>query len=333
MNKQYVITSFSSEIDTSTEIICSNIPQPDDNQILIKNEYVGINALYDRELYRGAVPYIDVIFPFVFGVEAVGIVESVGRSIKNFSVGDAVGTVKVGTAYQEYQVVNESEAISFPSSTPEYLAISPTGVSADLALNLVSETKPGNTVVVSAAAGGLGHILVQLCKQKDCHVVGICGSDAKQKMLKTLNSCDRIINYRKESIYDVLSTEYSGRIDVGFDSVGRNIFDAMIANVAPLGRIVVMGLASELSDTQFEKKMMARVYESIYWKGASVRCFMNHLYRDKHAESRNKLFKMYKVGELSVKIDPTSFEGIESINKASKYLLEGRSCGKVVVKI
>ena len=332
-NKQLVISSFSDDIRAATSILTTELPKISENQILVKNKYVGINALYDRELYRGKVPYINVKFPYVFGVEAVGEIIETGNLVNNFAIGDAISTVKVGTAYQEFQVLDADEAIAIPEATPEYLTINPTGVSAYLGLKNVAELKPKETIVVSAAAGGLGHIVVQLAKQKDCHVVAICGTKEKETLLQSLNCCDRIINHRKENILTVLSTEYASKIDVAFDSVGRHMFDAFLKNLAPLGRLVVSGLATEINEGSFEKVNAPRVYESIYWKGASVRCFMNHLYKDQHPEARNILFKQYQKRELQVKVDPKKFQGIEAIVEASEYLLAGKSCGKVVVEL
>lgn len=332
-NKQLVISKFSDIIKEASEIIERPFTKIEDNEVLIQNKFIGINALYDRELYRGRVPYINVKFPYVFGVEAVGVVVEIGKNVKNVSLGQALSTVKVGTAYQEYQIISQDEAIKIPEANPEYLTLNPTGVSAYLALKNTAELKAGETIVVSAASGGLGHIVVQLAKRKNCHVVAICGKQEKVDLLKNLNVCDRIINYREENIADVLNTKYANKIDVGFDSVGSYMFDAFLANLAPLGRLVVSGLATELTAPQFEQIKGPRVYESIYWKGASVRCFMNHLFREQQQEGREFLFDLYQKGELQVKVDPTSFEGIESIVNASEYLLAGQSCGKVVVKL
>ncbi|MFS4467221.1 zinc-binding dehydrogenase [Maribacter sp. 2210JD10-5] len=332
-NKQLVISSFSNDIREATTVMETDIPHINADQILVKNKYVGINALYDRELYRGRVPYIKVTFPYVFGVEAVGEVMAIGKNIKNVSVGDSVSTVKVGTAYQEYQAIDAAEIIKIPEATPEYLTINPTGVSAYLALQNVAELKAGEIIVVSAAAGGLGHIVVQLAKQKGCHVVAICGTEQKEALLTSLNCCNQIINHRKTDVDSFLSTEYANKIDVGFDSVGRHMFDAFLKNLAPLGRLVVSGLATEINEGVFQKVTGPRVYERIYWKGASVRCFMNHLYKDQHPEAREVLFSEYREGNLQVKVDPTPFRGIEAITEASEYLLAGKSCGKVVVTL
>ncbi len=332
-NKQLVITKFDSSINIATSVIETPIPTLKDSEILVQNKYVGINAIYDQELYKGRIPYIHVNFPYVFGVEAVGIVIDFGKNVKGINIGQALSTVKVGTAYQEYQVIDQQDVIKIPEATPEYLTLNPTGVSAYLALKNTGELQTGETIVISAAAGGLGHIVAQLAKEKNCHVVGICGKSEKVALLNSLNCCDRIINYNEESISEVLKNDYANKIDVGFDSVGTYMFDAFLENLAPLGRLVVSGLATELTQPNFEKIHTARVYESIYWKGASVRCFMNHLYKSQHPEARNYLFTQYQENKLQVKVDPTLFEGIESIVAASKYLLAGKSCGKVVVKL
>lgn len=332
-NKQLVIRKFSNDIREASAIVENTVPNINYKEILVKNKYIGINALYDRELYRGKVPYINVTFPYVFGVEAVCEVVQIGKSVSNVTVGQAVSTVKVGTAYQEYQVIMEEEVIKIPEATAEYLTLNPTGVSAYLALKNVAELKSNETIVVSAAAGGLGHIVVQLAKQKGCHVVAICGTPEKEALLKSLNCCNRIINHRKEDIDKVLSTEYPSKIDVAFDSVGRHVFDAFLKNLAPLGRLVVSGLASEINEGIFQKITAPRVYETIYWKGASVRCFMNHLYKDQHPEARSILFEQYQNGALQVKVDPKEFKGIAAITEASEYLLAGKSCGKVVVEL
>ena len=332
-NKQLVITQFADNLKTASVTIETSIPKLEASEVLIQNKFIGINAIYDRELYKGRIPYIQINFPYVFGVEAVGIVLDVGHSVKNVKKGQALSTVKVGTAYQEYQIIDQQDVIKIPEATPEYLTLNPTGVSAYLALKNTAELQDGETIIVSAAAGGLGHIVAQLAKMKKCHVVAICGSSEKVSLLEKLNCCDRIINYKEENIAKVLKNEYANKIDVGFDSVGTYMFDAFLENLAPLGRLVVSGLATELTRPQFEKIHATRVYESMYWKGASVRCFMNHLYKSQHAEARNFLFDLYQKKELRVKVDPITFQGIESITEASEYLLAGKSCGKVVVQL
>ena len=101
-------------------------------------------------------------------------------------------------------------------------------------------------------------------------------------MLFSLNACDRIINHKKESVAEVINNEYQNKLDVAIDSVGKEIYDCFLENLAPKGRLVVVGIASEFSQKSFEELVQPRSYEKIYWKGASIRAFMNHLFADEH---------------------------------------------------
>jgi len=251
-NHQLVITNFNTDIDQAVSLQVGKVLAPKANDVVVKTSYVGINALYDRELYRGAVPYINVTFPYVYGVESVGVIHNIGSAVTSHKIGDTVSIVKVGSAYQEYQTVPAELAVSIPQATPEYLAINPTGISAHLAIEKVGEVQKGETVLVTAAAGGLGHFIAQLCKLKECHVIATCGHDEKVELLEKLGCCDRIIQYNKEDVAKVLDHEYKNKIDVAFDSVGGRMFDAILPQLANKGRLVICGLAAELSRESFE---------------------------------------------------------------------------------
>ena len=96
------------------------------------------------------------------GVEAVGTVVAVGASVDSSRLGQAVSTVCVGQGYCDYQVIDQEQAIPVPEATAQVLALIPTGVSALVALEQVAELKGNEVVAVSAAGGGLGHIVAQL---------------------------------------------------------------------------------------------------------------------------------------------------------------------------
>jgi NADPH-dependent curcumin reductase CurA len=185
-------------------------------------------------------------------------------------------------------------------------------------------------VLVTAAAGGTGHIAVQLAKLAGNHVIGTCGSERKAELLKKLG-CDRIINYRTENLDQVLKTEYPNGINLVFDCVGKQVFDACVENLAIRGRLVVVGFISEYGRS-LEEVTQPRIYHKLFWKAASVRGFLMPLYQEYAAEARDRLLKLLYSDNLKVMIDPTPFNGIESIPIAVKYLLDRRNCGKVVVR-
>lgn len=321
----------SQDFKSAVEIIEVPIPAPDHNQLLIQNKFAGINAGFDTLLCQGKVPYVNLTPPFDLGVEAVGEVVAVGDNIQDFQVGDAVVTTVRGGGYREYQVIDANLAVKVRQAIPEVLTLMPTGISALVALEKVGEMKSNEVVLVTAAAGGTGHIAVQLAKLAGNHVIGTCGSQVKAELLQKLG-CDRIINYRSENLNQVLKNEYPNGINLVFDCVGKQVFDTCVENLAIRGRLVVVGFISEYGK-DLEQVTQPRIYHKLFWKAASVRGFLMPLYQEYATAARDRLLNLFYGNQLKVAIDPTQFHGIESIPTAVEYLLSGKNCGKVVVKL
>lgn len=327
--RKLIAKSFSNDFKTSIAIVEADIPQLSANQILIQNKYAGINAGFDTLSCRGEVPYVNLTPPFDLGVEAVGQIVAVGSDVKDLQVGDAVATTVRGGGYREYQVLDAKLAVKIRELSPEILTLMPTGVSALVALEKVGEMRSNEVVLVTAAAGGTGHIAVQLAKLAGNHVIGICGSDAKVNLLKELG-CDRIINYRQENLNTVLQQEYPQGINLVFECIGKQTFDTCVDNLAVRGRLVIVGFISEyLNDFEFVNQ--PRIYSKIFWKAASVRGFLMPHYAEFGGEVRDRLLNLYYSDKIKVTVDPTEFKGLESIPNAVEYLLSGKNCGKVVV--
>ena len=189
----------------------------------------------------------------------------------------------------------------------------------------------GETVIVSAAAGGLGHIVVQIAKLAGCHVIGLTGSDDKIALLRQLG-VDRPVNYRRENLREVLTREYPRGVDIAYDSVGGEIFDTFVDHVAMRGRVIISGHTSDF-DKPVEDVPHPRMYRKLYWKSASVRGFQNQAFSEFFAEAAERILDLYYRGRLQVLVDPTPFNGLESTADAVEHLLAGRNSGKVVVKI
>lgn len=328
--RKLIAKQFNQDFQSAVEIVKVPMAKPAAGQLLIQNKFAGINSGFDTLLCQGKVPYVNLTPPFDLGVEAVGEVVAVGENIQAFQVGDAVVTTVRGGGYREYQVIDANLAVKVREATPEVLTLMPTGISALVALEKVGEMKSGEVVLVTAAAGGTGHLAVQLAKLADNHVIGICGSEKKAELLKELG-CDRIINYRTEDLDRVLKREYPNGINLVFDCVGKEVFDVCLENLAIRGRLVVVGFISEYGKN-LEQVTRPRMYKQLFWKAASVRGFLMPLYQEYAAEARDRLLKLFYSGKLRVAVDPTQFNGIESIPAAVKYLLEGKNCGKVVVR-
>jgi NADPH-dependent curcumin reductase CurA len=328
--KKIIADRFAKDFRSATEIVELPIPTPTANEILVRNKFAGINSGFDTLLCQGKVPYVSLTPPFDLGVEAVGEVVAAGEAVRDFQVGDAVVTTLRGSGYREYQAIDANLAVKVREATSEVLTLMPTGISALVALEQVGEMKSNEVILVTAAAGGTGHIAVQLAKLAGNHVIGTCGSEQKAALLRKM-SCDRIINYHTENLDRVLKNEYPQGINLVFDCVGKQTFDTCVENLAIRGRLVVVGFISEYGQRE-EEIAQPRIYHKLFWKAASVRGFLMPLYQDYAAAARDRLLNLFYTGKLNVAIDSTPFNGIESIPDAVEYLLGGQNCGKVVVK-
>ncbi|MEH2270547.1 MAG: zinc-binding dehydrogenase [Nostoc sp.] len=318
------------DFKSAIEIVKIPISQPAASELVIQNKFAGVNGGFDTLLCRGDIPYFNLIPPFDLGVEALGKVIAIGENVKDFQIGDAVVTTWRGGGYREYQVIDANLAVKVREATPELLTLMPTGVSALVALEQVGEMKNNEVVLVTAAAGGTGHIAVQLAKLAGNHVIGTCSSEAKAKLLRELG-CDRIINYRTENLNQVLKQEYPNGINLIFDCVGKTVFDTCVENLAVRGRLVVVGFISEYTN-HIEQITQPRLYHQLFWKAASVRGFLMTHYKEYMPEAGDRLLNLFYTDKLKVAVDPTQFQGIESIPDAVQYLLSGHNCGKVVVR-
>jgi NADPH-dependent curcumin reductase CurA len=323
---------FADTVRQGAEIIEEKITQISDNQILIRNRYAGINGLFDRAIIRNEVPYRFLEPPIDLGVEAIGTVVEIGKNVKNFQIGDAVSTTRFGQGYREYQVEEASKVWKINSLNPEYVALRPTAVSALVALEQVGQMKTNEVVAVSAAAGGLGQFVVQFAQMAGNQVVGICGGKAKADFLHTLG-CDFVIDYKSQNVGEVLKKQFPDGINLIYDTVGGELFDQLVDNLAIRGRLIISGYASDMGSSHLPASITRpRIYEQIYWKAAQIRCFQNALYTEFHDEASRRILDLYESKKLKVKLDDTKFVGIESIYDAIEYLCSGKSIGKVVLE-
>jgi NADPH-dependent curcumin reductase CurA len=322
---------FAASFRAATDIVSLEPHEPGPGEIAVRNLCCGVNGIFDTQIARNAVDYVRIRPPTFTGVEAIGIVEAVGPGVTQFAPGDAAVTTRFTGGYREANTAPASNFSPAPSADRVWLALASTGVSALLALEHVGAVRDGETVAVSAAAGGLGHLLVQLAKLRGCHVVGVCGGAEKAAFVRSLGA-DRVIDYRAENVASVLRDEYRDRLDVAIDTVGGGIFDAFLDNLAVHGRLVAGGAAQDLEGKP-EIVTAPRIVHKLYYKAASVRGFMNGLLPELWPDARDRLFRLQNDGALRVTFDSAAFNGIESIYDAIERLLSGRSIGKVTVNL
>jgi hypothetical protein len=322
---------FAESFRAATDIVAVPLTAPGPGEIRVRNHWCGINGIFDTQIARNAVDYVSVALPSFMGVEALGVVDAVGEGVTGFIVGDAAATVNFRGGYREANVGPASGFAKVPGAGREWLALASTGVSALMALEHIGDVKDGETVAISAAAGGLGHMLVQLAKHRGCHVVAICGGPEKAAFVASLGA-DRVIDYKAEDVAAVLAAEYPDKLDVAIDTVSGDIFDAMLGQMARHGRLVVGGAAQDLEGKP-EIITGPRIVHAIYYKGVSVRGFMNGLLTDHWPAARERVFALYDAGHIAVTFDTMTYTGLEGIYDGVERLLSGQSMGKVAVQI
>lgn len=329
--RKLVIKQVTGDFRSSTGVVSEDWRDPEQGEVVIRNAYAGCNAIFDKNLCRNSIRYVDVKPPFDMGIEAIGEIVAVGPGVTHLREGDTVASNRLGSGYREYQVANVERVIRVREASPEILSLIPTGISAMVGLERIGEVRAGDTVAVSAAAGGLGHFVVQLAKLRGCHVIALTGSDDKLALLQQLGA-DRVINYRSDNLREILASEYPRGLDVAYDSVGGEIFDAFVDHVAFRGRVVVSGHTSDF-DKEIEFVPQPRAYRKLYWKSASIRGFQNQAFPEFFAEAAERILDLYYRGRLRALVDPTPFVGVESTADAVEHLLAGRNSGKVVVTL
>jgi NADPH:quinone reductase-like Zn-dependent oxidoreductase len=170
---------FADSFRAATEIVSLEARPPGPGELSVRNLWCGVNGIFDTQIARNAVDYVRIQPPVLTGVEAIGVVEAVGEGVTAFVPGDAAVTTRFSGGYREANVGPVDHFCRAPSPDRVWLALASTGVSALLALEHVGAVQDGETVAVSAAAGGLGHLIVQLAKLRHCH------AEARKKR----NSC------------------------------------------------------------------------------------------------------------------------------------------------
>jgi len=327
--RKLVARRLSPHFREAAEIVEVLTPRPGPGELLIRNRFAGVNATdvnITAGRYRPAMTP-----PFDLGAEAVGEVVAVGEGVRDFRPGDPMGTIKLGGGYAEYQIVPAKHAIPVPEVSAEVVSLLVSGLTASISLQEVARIRAGEKVLVTAAAGGTGQYAVQLARMAGCTVIGTCGSEEKAALLRELG-CDRVINYREEDVARVLREEFPDGVDVVYESVGGELFDLCLEALARHGRLLCIGFISEYL-TGPQPVARPRIYARLIPKSASVHGFFLPHFVAHFRTHLPRLFQLYRSGRLRVAVDPTPFEGLESVADAVEHLHAGRNVGKVVVRL
>jgi NADPH2:quinone reductase len=220
-------------------------PIPQEDQVLVKVEALGINFA-DASRRRGDYYPAKVILPCITGLEVVGVIESVGRGVEHALIGQRVFAFVDGGA-AEYAVAPTRNIFPFPEGIDPIrgVALFIQGLTAALTLKVSGEIKPGQSVFVEAAGGGVGSLAVQLAKiYRAGTVIGGASTEAKRKFARALGA-DHVIDHRQPGYSAVIRELTGGKgVDIVLNSSGGRYFTEGIEALGRNGRIVVFGTAS-----------------------------------------------------------------------------------------
>ncbi|KAJ8012614.1 hypothetical protein DPEC_G00044690 [Dallia pectoralis] len=335
--KKLMVTKLSQHFRDAVALQTVPVPTPGDGELLVRNRFVGINA---SDINYTAGRYDPTKKPpFEVGFEGIGEVVGLGLSASSrHAVGDTVAYFSDG-AFAEYTLIPAQKSVPVPAVKPEFLTLLVSGATAYIAIKRLGDLAPGQTVLVTAAAGGTGQFAVQFAKQAGCHVVGTCSSNEKAGFLKVIG-CDRPIVYKSEDLAATMRKEYPQGVDVVYESVGGATFDLAVNCLANKGRLIIIGFISGYQTASGIPTIRGGTLPvKLLQKSAGVRGFFLPHFLEDYKEAIGNMMRLFAEGKLLCEVDcgdlapEGRFVGLESAFRAVDYLYAGKNVGKVVVEL
>lgn len=310
-----------------TEIVTAAAPSPADGEALLRTTYVGLDAavrtwLNDQPGYLPPVALGEVI-------RAAGVGEVVESRCDAYKVGDIVTTL---TGFQQYAIIRDdifSTPIPGESDQRAIMSVYGSGgATAYFGMKEVGRPKPGDTVVVSAAAGATGSIAGQIARILGARVVGIAGGPQKCRIVVEDFGFDACIDYKNADLRAALKQHCPKGVDVYFDNVGGQILDAVLGRLAANARVVLCGVISSYLTGEHPGPAN---YVNLLSKTASMQGFNALAMWDRFDEAFADLRKWGSEGLLVHR--ETVYDGLESCIDALNGLFTGANVGKMLVRI
>ncbi|MFD1515594.1 NADP-dependent oxidoreductase [Halomarina rubra] len=310
------------------EFVERDVPDPDRDEVLVRTLYMSVDP-YMRGRMRDAESYAD---PWEVGepMQAGVVGEIVASNHPRWEEGDVVtGNLQ----WADYAVAGGHELTRVdPDVAPVSTALGVLGMpgrTAYFGLLDVGEPTPGDTVVVSGAAGAVGSVVGQIAKEAGCRVVGVAGAEEKVDWLTDELGFDAAINYEDEDVHGALREAAPDGVDVYFDNVGGPVTDAVFRELNVRSRVVVCGQIALYNAT--EVPTGPRKLTQLIQKRARVEGVLVSDYADRFAEATDRLGRW--VNDGTVQYRETTTDGLENAPDAFLGLFDGVNVGKQVVKV
>lgn len=304
------------------------MPEAGPNQVLIKTIAFAITA-GTRAGLQGSASYA--------GAPAAGRVMNgtgVGEVLASNSPDVAVGDrVTAPTGWQQFVAMDADQVtVIDPDHDPiHYLGpMGVNGLTAYFGLLDVAKPNAGETVMVSAAAGSVGHMVGQMAKISGCEVVGVCGSDDKGRLLVDRLGFDRTVNYKDANYRQSLKEATPRGVDVYFDNTGGMILGSALFRMNVGGRISCCGVVSQY-DTDTPEPGPKGVPGLLVNNRIRMQGFLLFDYVDRYAEARGVIYEWLSSGQLTSLQDEVV--GLEAAPEAFVDLLSGGNVGTRIVRL
>jgi NADPH-dependent curcumin reductase CurA len=305
------------------------IPEPGEGRFLIRNRFLSVDPAM-RGWAGAAANYSE---PVALGAVMRAI--AVGEVVASRHPGYEVGAHVCGMfGWQEY-AVSDGGDVWFrhdPDLAPLSTALGVlgiNGITAYFALLDIGRPKPGDTVVVSTAAGAVGSAVGQIAKIHDCRTVGITSGGAKLALCRDAYGYDAALSYRSGNLDAALAAACPDGVNVYFDNTAGPISDAVYRHLAIGARCVVCGTASVSSWEPWPAG--PRVERHVLVKRASIQGFLLFDYAARFQEARKQLAAWLADGRLTYREEV--LDGLESAPGAIAHLYAGGNLGKLVIRV
>ncbi len=237
------------------------------------------------------------------------------------------------TGMQDYAVLaaqNLNKVDPQLAPLPRYLGVlGGTGLTAYFGLLEVGQPRPGETVVISGAAGATGSVVGQIAKIQGCRAVGIAGGPAKCKYLTEELGFDAAIDYKADDVRAELTRHCPNGVNVFFDNVGGEILDLVLAHLARKARVVLCGAISQYNNATDIRG--PKNYLSLLINSARMEGFIVFNYAQRYGEAIQALARWLAEGKLKAREDIV--DGLENFPETFVKLFRGENFGKLVIKV
>jgi len=306
-----------------------SVPEPKEGELVVQVQFISLDPAM-RGWMNDAKSYIRPV-----GIGEVMRAGAAGKVVKsrheNFREGDIVTG---GFGVQEF-ALSDGKGVNKVDTRlvklPTYLGtLGMPGLTAYFGLLDIGKPQPGQTVVVSGAAGAVGSVVGQIAKIKGCRTVGLAGGADKCRLLVEEFGFDAAIDYKREDVKAALRQHCADGIDVYFDNVGGEILDAALARLARGARIVICGAISQYNSTTGVKGPAN--YMSLLVNRASMTGMVVFDYADRYGEALRDMAGWVAAGKLKAKEDVVP-GGVAAFPEVLLKLFSGENTGKLVLQL